>query len=364
MCAIIMKGDYMYRQTYAKIDMDSIYRNIIKIREHYDYEHYIGVIKDNCYGHGIGAIRAIIDAGCTYLAVATLEEAIQVRLYTDIPVLCLGYIASENLHICVNNDIAITIHSLDYFNEIKDFDFSLRVHLKLNTGMNRLGIKTRDDLDLIYNSLKSTSYTVEGIFSHIYNPDNRDDTNRQFDEFYNLCKNIDLSTIPMVHIAASDALTKYPKLEYINGVRLGLIMYGFSNDMKLESTFSVHSKVIQINELDKNEKLGYNGAYVSKEKEKIAVIQIGYADGIIRAYEGNDVYINNKPYKIIGNVCMDMLFTKADDSVKLYDEVTLLKDNSHILQTSKHLNTIPYEILCGISSRVTRVYEYNGETQE
>ena len=89
----------------------------------------------------------------------------------------------------------------------------------------------------------------------------------------------------------------------------------------------------------------------------VAVIQIGYADGILRAYRGNTIFINDKTYQIIGNVCMDMLFVKVDSTVKEYDKVILLKDNVHIMQTANHLHTIPYEIMCSISNRVPRTYE-------
>ena len=133
-------------------------------------------------------------------------------------------------------------------------------------------------------------------------------------------------------------------------------MYGFSDVLNLKSTFSLYSTIAQINNVNNKEKIGYNGDYIPNTDEKIGVIQVGYADGIIRAYKGNSVYINNKEYSIVGNVCMDMLFVKIDDDIKEYDEVTLLKDNVHIMQTSNHLHTIPYEVICSISNRVPRIY--------
>jgi len=342
--------------------MNALYNNIIKIKEQYKYDYYIAVIKSNCYGHGIGALQAILDAGCNYLAVATLEEAVQTRLYTDTPILCLGTVNIQDLPICVNNNITISINTYDYYKAIKDLSYPLTVHIKLNTGMNRLGIKHKHELDEIYNSISETSYKLEGIFSHIYDPGNKEDTNAQFDTFAYLCSDIDLTKIKMVHIAASDTITRYPRLDYINTARLGIIMFGFCQLLELESTFSLHSQVIQINELEAGEKLGYKGAYVASQKEKIAVVPIGYGDGLLRAYTNNNVYINNRSYKIIGNVCMDMLFTQADNSIKLHDTVTLLKDNAHINEIAKNLNTINYEILCTVGSRVPRIYEYDSKS--
>ena len=299
----------------------------------------------------------MLKAGCNYLAVATLDEALSVRkLHPTIPILCLGIIYKKDLSICLENNITITINSKDYYESIRDLNLPLKVHLKLNTGMNRLGIKVQNDLEDIIESMTNTNYILEGIYTHIYNPSNDFETNNQLEKFYNLCKNIDLTKIKIVHIAASDTLTKYPKQDFINGVRLGIIMYGFSQDIPLKSTFSLHSTIAQINDVNINEKVGYGGEYIPKQEEKIGVIQIGYADGIIRAYKGNNVFINNQEYPIVGNICMDMLFIKLDNDIKEYSEVTILKDNVHILQTAKHLRTIPYEVMCSISSRVPRIY--------
>lgn len=347
----------LYRNTYAKINLSNIYDNIIAIKNKYDYKYYMAVVKANCYGHGLKAIEPMIKAGCNYLAVATLDEAIKVReLYSNIPILCLGIVYLKDLEVCLNNNITITLNSKDYFNSIKDLNLPLRVHLKLNTGMNRLGIKDKDDVDYVISNINNTNLILEGIYTHIYDPSNEIDTKYQLDKFYNLCQNVDLSKIKMVHVAASETLTNYPKFNFINCVRLGIIMYGFSSKIKLKPTFSLYSNIIQINDVSNSEKVGYNGLYIPADNEKIGVVQIGYADGILRAYKDNNVFINDKEFKIVGNVCMDMLFVKLDDTIKVNDEVVLLKDTDHINSTAKHLNTIPYEIMCSISNRVPRIY--------
>lgn len=350
-------GDNVYRNTYAKINLSNIYDNVINIKNRYDYEYYIAVVKANCYGHGLRAIEPMIKAGCNYLAVATLDEALEVReLYQDIPILCLGIIYKNDLKICLEKNITITVNSKEYFNDIKDLNIPLKIHLKLNTGMNRLGIKDIEDVDTCIKEIEDSNFILEGIYTHIFNPSSWFDTNRQFEKFDKMCKNINLSKIKIIHIAASDTLTRYPKPEYVNGARLGIIMYGFSDRLELKSTFSLYSTIAQINSISKEDKVGYNGAYTPQENEKIGIIQIGYADGIMRAYTGNKVFINNKESKIIGNVCMDMLFVQLDNDSNEYQEVVLLKDNEHIIKTSEHLKTIPYEILCSISNRVPRIY--------
>ena len=120
--------------------------------------------------------------------------------------------------------------------------------------------------------------------------------------------------------------------------------------------YKLKSKVIQINEIE-NESVGYNGTYKTDKKELIAVIPIGYADGFIRKHTNSYVYINNKKYQIVGNICMDMMFVKVDETVKVNDEVELIKDNNHIYEIVSHLDTISYELACTITRRVPRIYK-------
>ena len=136
-------------------------------------------------------------------------------------------------------------------------------------------------------------------------------------------------------------------------------MYGFyaPAELGLESTFSLKSEVIQINTLEAGESLGYGGTFIANETTKIAVVPIGYADGIKQKNKGRNVYINNQPYEIVGNICMDMLFVKIDNTVKVGDIVELLRGKEHIKETADYLETIPYEVLCSISKRVPRIYK-------
>lgn len=142
-------------------------------------------------------------------------------------------------------------------------------------------------------------------------------------------------------------------------VDFGMIIYGFTDDkdLDLESTFKLKSEVVQINTLEAGETVGYGGIYTAKEKTKIAVVPIGYADGIIRKNTSRDVFINNKRYQIVGNICMDMMFVKVDDKVKIHDVVEVLKDVNHVKEVAKHLDTISYEVMCSIGKRVPRIYK-------
>jgi len=350
----------MYRNTYVEVNLDNLEYNVkTLINKYSNYKYFFGVVKADCYGHNdISTVKTIIDAGCNYLAVATLDEALTIRKeIKDIPILCLGIIDVKYIPICIENNIAITISSLDYLNNLNIENSKLKIHIKINTGMNRLGVNNKNEFNKIYDLIRKNKFLLEGIYTHIYNAANEEDTMKQYEKFEKITSDVNLNEIPIVHVGASEATEFYPKRSYANGCRLGIAMYGLIDydDMNFKSTFSLYSEVIQINEVE-DEIVGYNGAYKVNGKEKIAVVPIGYADGIIRKNTGRDVYINDKVYKIVGNVCMDMLFIKVDDSIKVGDKVAIIKDINHIKQIANHLDTITYEVICSISKRVPKVY--------
>lgn len=346
----------MFRKTFAEVNLGAIRHNLEVLNQKFsNYNYRFAVVKADCYGYGLQAIQPMLDAGCNYLAVATLEEALEVRqLHPEVPILCLGIIPYDGLETAKQNNITITISNLDYIKNAPDLS-GIKAHLKANTGMNRLGMKDAAELAEAYNSLEN----VEGIYTHIYDAGNREHTEAQIQKFKELTSQIPLEKIKIVHISASEATINYPKPDFVNGCRFGIAMYGFytPEDYNLQSTFTLKSEVIQINTLQPGESLGYGGTFVAEEETKIAVVPIGYADGMIRKNKGRTVYINNKPCEIVGNICMDMLFVKVDNDTKVGDIVELLQNKEHIMEAANYLETIPYEVLCSISKRVPRIYK-------
>ncbi len=354
----------MYRNTYIEINLDNIKYNVSKIINKYNkYQYYFGVVKANCYNHGEQSIKSIIAGGCNYLAVALLEEALNIRkIGTTTPILCLGNINTNFLDTCIENNITITINSLEYAKEIEKINIDLsqlKTHIKINTGMNRLGINNERDLKETISILKGKNINIEGIYTHIYKASDEDTSKKQLDLFKKFYESVQKENFKIIHCQASEALEKYSKPNFINGCRLGIIMYGFNTipNINLKSTFKLYSQIIQIHHLKKGDTVGYDAKYTALENEIIGVVSIGYDDGIIRQNTGRNVYINNKPYPIIGNICMDMLFIKIDNNVKLYDQVEIIKDNQHIEEIAKYLNTIPYEIMCNVGNRVPIIYK-------
>lgn len=346
----------MIRQTYELVNLSNIKNNVKTIVEYSNnYKYHIGVVKANCYGLGIECVKSIVEGGANYLAVSSLEEALKVRNVTDLDILVLEPIEIEYLDIATKNNITITISSYEYLDKVKDKNF--KCHIKLNTGMNRLGIRSKNEFNKVIDVINNSNIVLEGIYTHIYKSDDKVLTEKQFETFENITEEFDLSSIKMIHIPASDTLINYKKKDYVNGCRMGIIMYGFNDKIKLLSTFSLLSKVIEIKDLKDGETVGYDGIYKSNGDEKIAVVPIGYADGIIRKNTGRYVYINDRKYDIVGNICMDMLFIKIDDNVKLGDTVYLIKDIEHTNYIAEYLETINYEVMCSIGARVERKYE-------
>ncbi len=342
----------MHRNTYLEINLNNIYNNIRRVMENIDfYQYYFGVVKADGYGHGVEIVKTLLAAGINYLAVATLDEALDIRNnFSDIPILCLGYIPSSYLDLCEEKNITITIPSLEYAKNIHNKN--VKCHIKIDTGMHRLGISSQEEYIKTYQLLKEQ---VEGVYTHIYDAENIADTEKQVDSFESIV--INKEEITIIHICASEALFTHKKRSFENGCRLGIIMYGLiETNFPLESTCKLVSEVIQLHQLKVGDTVGYGGAYQSIKDVTVAVIPIGYADGIIRKNSGRMVYIRNKKYPIVGRICMDMLFVEVDNTISLHDRVEIIKDKEHIIEISNHLETIPYEIICSIGKRVPKVW--------
>lgn len=270
----------MYRNTYVEINLENIENNVKRIIQNYsDYKYYFGVVKADCYGHDdLKTVKTIIKGGCNYLCVATLDEAMEIRKeIKEIPILCLGVITKDYIDICKEKNITITIPSLDYIIELNKQDTEgLKVHLKINTGMNRLGIKEKEKLQKVYEIAKNKKMNIEGIYTHIYEASNKEKYNNQIDIFEEMIHSIPIEEIKIIHTSASEAMSNYERPKEINGCRLGIIMYGFTDkkELNLKSTFSLKSQVIQINNLKPGETVGYNGIYKAMTNEKIAVVAI------------------------------------------------------------------------------------------
>lgn len=388
----------MQRKTYAYIDGNILENNIKEIKKKYpDYKYYIGVVKNNAYHHGMKCVLDMIRGGINYFAVSSLEEALALRKYTDYPVLILEPISLEFVSDAINNNITLTVESLEYTKELlkEDIYSELKVHLAVDSGMNRLGFQTRKELDEALKLLKEhKKIVVEGLFTHFATSGVMDPHwDNQVKKFLNITKNIDFKEIPMVHLGRSLTLVNHPKLEYANAVRLGIIMYGFSqsrkegsslrsklqklkrnhyqkkyecsktfleNDLKLNTAMSLYTEVISMRKVHTGDIVGYN-AYPIKEDGYILTLPVGYADGVTKDYK--EVAIESKRYKIVSD-CMDMIMVYSETPIKVGTKVEIFGRTIPISSVTRRLGLNSYHLFNQISDRVVRVHRSNDIEEE
>lgn len=368
-----------YRDTWAEINLTAIKWNIKKAKERLaEHIEFFAVVKANAYGHGlIPVAKAALQAGATRLAVAFLDEALALRdAHITAPILVLGASRPETAYIAAKHDIALTVFSPEWVeNATKSLgEDILKIHIKCDTGMGRLGIKTTDELVEIVKSIKNNdSFFFEGIFTHFATADElkTDYFQTQLQTFHTLLHSLD-HLPPIIHSANSATLLRYGENTF-NAVRFGIPMYGLSpsEEIKpllpytLQPAFTLHTKIVHVKEIHQGEKISYGGTYTAEETEWIATLPIGYADGWIRRLEGQEVLVNGVRAPIVGRICMDQCMIRLPRKFPIGTNVTLIgqlgNDQITIDEIATKLHTINYEIPCLISMRVPRVYKEDGQ---
>lgn len=385
----------MYRSTHVKINLDNIKNNIIEITKKYNnYDYYFGVVKGNCYGHGIQIIETLIKNGINYLAVSSLDEALEIReINKNIPILCLQPIDTEYLDICSKNNITITVHSSTYVKNIKNIDNPITVHIKIDSGMSRLGFNNKNELKKAISLLqKNNNINIEGIYTHMGTTGITDVyRKKQLNNFEDITSLIDLNIFKIIHIDRSITLLCQPKIPYCNGVRLGIVMYGFGqkriernfmqkikyevktrlynipktnyDELNLLPAFSLYSKVIQVKKINQGSLVGYGMSFQAPEDMIVATIEIGYYDGLNLNYNNNYVFVNNKRYKIIGTINMGMITIKADETIQEGDMVEIFGEHISIKEAARNSHTTVYQLLSCIPKFIPRIYVKNKEDE-
>ena len=375
----------MYRNTYALIDTKKIMDNVKYITSTYDYKYYFGVVKYNAYSHGNGIINAMLKGGVNYLAVATLDEALEIRKdFAKVPILVLEPIDMEYIDKAIYYDITITVESLKYLKELVEYplDKRLAVHFKVDSGMNRLGFDNTNDFTEAYGIIANSEYLfLEGVYTHFATSGINDKYyDYQVKKFEEITKNINLSVIKIVHADRSITLANKPKLNYCNGARFGMLLYGVSarnvtlgfkqkvkNKIKnilgkstnyakvlpLEPAFELYSEVISTRKAKAKECVGY-GTFWLESDAKVATIAIGYADGVDKSFKC--VYIGGKKYPIVADT-MDMIMVLVDDKVRVGDKVEIIGKNISLLEACSNTGLNAYHLFAKISNRVPRKYK-------
>src|SRR5690606_3652680 len=362
-------------QTVLEINLNAITHNLNYYKSKLRPETKIMVmIKAFGYGSGSFEIAKLLEYHkVNYLGVAFVDEGIALRnAGINTPIIVMNPEPS-GFSALISKDLEPEIYSLK---ELQAFQKEVEkqnrkkypIHLKIDSGMHRLGFVEKD-IPALLEHLKSNSdlFEVKSIFSHFSASDDlqfEDFTQEQFAVFNKLSNSIkkQLNIQPICHISNTSAISNYPEFQK-DMVRLGIGLYGISNDeseMKyLENVGTLKSVILQIKDIQIGESVGYSRGFMAEKPIRTATIPIGYADGIPRAWGRGRGYvmINNKKAPILGSVCMDMLMVDITEiSCNEGDSVIIFGENPNVVEMAKVLDTIPYEILTGISHRVKRVF--------
>ena len=318
----------------------------------------ICVIKDNAYGLGIENILPILlENKCDYFAVAYIEEAVKIQKLLEnlklenqngkIKVMALNYVKPENVGDAIRNNIELTVFNfsqlLDYLKILDEFfeNMTLKIHIKVNSGMNRLGFDKNEILELVkivkkYNLNNKSKNRLEiiSIFSHISDAENQAETEKQVEKYEKILKIFSQNNVryKYSHLQASPLLFKYGKKYNYDFARIGMALYGMeplSTDVGLLDVITVKSKIINIRNVKKNDKVSYGSKGIVKHDSKIGIVAIGYAYGLQKQIENSNkayILVNGQKAKIIGEICMDMIFVDLTniENVKMNDEVVII----------------------------------------
>jgi len=347
-----------YRPTRVLVDVDAIGRNVRAVLKAFPgYEHYMAVIKADCYGLGLPVVQTLLDSGCDYLAVSLAEEALAVRaVHADIPILVFVPAPDDALPALRDNNVAVTVATPDQAGAATKVA-GLKVFIRVNGGHDLFGgPTTKAGFDALYRLIVQSGAALEGLYLHNYHPEDRPATDAEYAMFEELTDGIDLGHVPVVSTSNSLTLPRYPRRPYSNTCRIGNIMYGIENDsMGLESCFQLVSEVTQVLDARRGQSIGYAGAYVAQaERELVAVVPIGYGDGLAKINCGRDVYIHDKRFPIVA-VTMDVTLVRVDESVHEGDPVVLIRDARHLEEIAAHTHGVAEEPICLLNARVPRL---------
>ena len=372
-------------RAWVEVDLDSIVHNFIEVRRIVNNKTLImPVVKANAYGHGALEIsKVLVENGADRLAIATIDEAIQLRDGSiNIPLQVLGYTLPNRANDIVRYDLIQTVYDMELANSISRAAITsskrVKVHVKINTGMNRVGFAcTEESIDCIAKIANLKGLILEGIMTHFACADDRNKayTIMQFDRFCNFYKRLEENgvRIPIRHVSNSAAVLNDCGMN-LEMVRPGIVIYGLHPSkestgriLNLMPAMKLKARIISIKNIEENEYLSYGCTYRCKRKSRIATLSIGYADGYPRNLSNRvNVVIHGQYAPIVGRICMDQCMADITDirsSVKVGDEAVFMgssgKSEISADEIACLLDTINYEVVSRMGARLPRIYVRN-----
>lgn len=373
------------RRTWAEINLDHLIHNYKRLRAHVgENVKFLGVVKADAYGHGaLHSARVLQEQGADYLAVSSLDEARELRHNgITMPILLLGHTPAEEVPLLLRHDITQTVtceaKALEYNEEAKKCGGKLKIHIKLDTGMSRLGflcdgVHFESGIEGVYRACGLENLEAEGIFTHFAAADEKDAesvvfTRRQFDLFMRVISVLEEKGVHFTlrHCANSGAVANYPET-YLDMVRPGILLYGYgehAEKLGVKPVMSLKSVVNTIKIFEADTDVSYGRLYTTEKRSRLGVLPIGYADGFFRCLSNRcSLATKYGSAPLRGRICMDMCMIDLSDlpEIQVGDEVEIFGEKNSLNDLAALAGTIPYELTCAVSKRVPRVFIADGK---
>jgi alanine racemase len=366
----------MVRATWAEVNLSRLSRNLQAIRAHVTPARVMIVVKANAYGHGLAEVAKHLAPLADYIGVAVLEEGIFLRgLGVKAPILVLGGIWGDQVPQYLQNDLTLTASSVERLEQIDgvaaQMGVKAKVHLKIDTGMERIGVHYYSAQTLQKAALHCKHVLVEGIFSHFANSDAVDLSHArlQLERFQEVLQFYEKNSLPMPirHMANSAAILQL-KESHLDMVRPGILLYGvypakdILRTVVVQPALAWRSRVVYFKVVKSGHPVSYGSTWQSDHPVRIVTVPVGYGDGYFRSMSNQaQVLIRGRKYPQVGRICMDQMMINIEaDSAFNGDEVTLMGESGSLAISAQDLadwaGTIPYEIMTNINTRVPRVY--------
>ena len=363
---------------WAEINLDNLRENFKNIKGlTKEGTKTCGVVKANAYGHGsIQVAQTLVEEGADYLAVANVNEALELRSAgISVPLMCLGYMPEITYEDAISNDIDLTMYSVEAAKKLNSEAVRLgrkaKIHIKIDTGMSRLGFQVEEEtIDAIEEISKLENVEIVGLFTHFAKADEKDKTftQKQYEGYMHIANGVESRgiKIPIKHVCNSAATMDIPEY-HMDMVRPGIILYGhYPSDevmkerLPLKPVMTLKTSVSHIKDLEAGRGIGYGLKYVTDHMTKIATMPIGYADGFTRMLSAKvSVKVNGDIVPVVGNICMDQAMLNIDGvEANVGDEVIIFGEDEDVRaeRLADALGTINYEIVCMVARRIPRVY--------
>lgn len=350
----------MYRNTFLEINLDNLYHNLDLFVKKTNKK-MMAIVKANAYGTVDYKLASFLESkGVDFFGVSSLEEALRLREHNiNSNILIMGYV--DELDVVKKNDLSIIIPSMSFIEKYKDELAGIKVHLKINTGLNRLGVYP-DEAKKALDSLLLSKANVEGALTHFACMDDVDYTYKQYYLFKDILEHLDYK-FKYVHTAATD-VALYIEDEISNYIRIGLGLFGYANiehDWDLKSALSLKTSIIDCKKVAKGDGISYGHRYISDGEGYILTAAVGYADGVDRRLENRYVRVNDEECQIVGRICMDLIMLKASKPHNVGELVEIIGDHHTVEDRRDELDSCCCEVITSISERVTKLYTSNNK---